>query len=53
VWKALLGNPPANLLSTQNYLKLLEVMRKTAAKQNLDVRTVDKALFKKSIDESN
>ncbi len=52
VWKALLGNPPPNMQTTQHYLKLLAVIRKTAAKQNLDVRVVDKALFKKSIDES-
>ena len=52
VWKSLLGNPPANVLSSQNYLKLLEAIRKTAAKQNLDVRIIDKALYKKSLDES-
>jgi hypothetical protein len=51
-WKALLGNPPTGLLTTQSYLKLLEAIRKTAAKQNLDVRVIDKALSKKSIDES-
>ncbi|MGA3288684.1 MAG: hypothetical protein ABSD42_00385 [Candidatus Bathyarchaeia archaeon] len=53
VWKALLGNPPPNLLTTQNYLKLLTAIRKTAAKQNLDVRVIDKALYKKSLDESS
>jgi hypothetical protein len=52
VWKALLGNPPPNMLTTQNYLKLLAVIRKTAAKQNLDVRVIDKALYKKGLDES-
>ena len=52
VWKALLGNPPPNLLTTQNYLKLLAAIRKTAAKQNLDARVIDKALCKKSLDES-
>ncbi|MGD0645644.1 MAG: hypothetical protein ABSA75_12130 [Candidatus Bathyarchaeia archaeon] len=52
-WKALLGNPPPNMLTTQNYLKLLAVIRKTAAKQNLDVRVIDKALYKKSLDESS
>jgi len=52
VWKALLGNPPPNMLATPNYLKLLEAIRKTAAKQNLDVRLIDKALYKKSLDES-
>ena len=51
-WKALLGNPPTGLLTTQSYLKLLEAIRKTAAKQKLDVRVIDKALSKKSIDES-
>ena len=50
-WKALLGNPPANMLTTQNYLRLLEAIRKTAAKQNLDVRVIDKALYKKSSEE--
>jgi len=51
-WKALLGNPPPNMLTTQNYMKLLEAIRKTAAKQKLDVRVIDKALYKKSLDES-
>jgi hypothetical protein len=51
-WKASLGNPPPNMQTTQNYLKLLAVIRKTAAKQNLDVRVIDKALFKKGFDES-
>ncbi len=53
VWKRLLGNPPPNMFSAQNYLKLLEAIRKTAAKQNLDVRVIDKALYKKSLDESS
>ena len=53
VWKALLGNPPPNLYTPQNYIKLLAALRKTAAKHNLDARTIDKALFKKSIDESS
>ncbi len=52
VWKGLLGNPPPNMYSAQNYLKLLEAIRKTAAKQNLDARVIDKALYKKSVDES-
>lgn len=53
VWKATLGNPPSNMQTTQSYLKLLSVIRKTAAKQNLDVRVIDKALYKKSIEESS
>jgi hypothetical protein len=52
VWKRLLGNPPANMNSPQNYIVLLAAMRKTAAKHNLDVRIIDKALYKKSLDES-
>ena len=51
-WKALLGTPPPNMQSTQNYLVLLAVIRKTAAKQNLDVRVIDKAFYKKGHDES-
>lgn len=53
VWKPLLGNPPPNLYTAQNYIKLLAAIRKTAAKHNLDARTIDKALFKKSLDETN
>ena len=52
VWKRLLGNPPPNVNSPQNYIVLLTAMRKTAAKHNLDARVIDKALYKKSIDES-
>jgi hypothetical protein len=53
VWKRLLGNPPPNMNSPQNYIVLLAAIRKTAAKHNLDARTIDKALYKKSIDEAN
>ena len=52
VWRAQLGNEPPNLYTAANYLKLLASLRKTADKQNLDVRTVEKALYKKSLDES-
>lgn len=51
-WKALLGNVPPNMQTTQNYLVLVAVIRKTAAKQNLDVRVIDKAFFKKGFDET-
>ena len=51
-WKALLGNVPPNMQTTQNYLVLLSVIRKTAAKQKLDVRIIDKALFKKGFVEA-
>jgi hypothetical protein len=51
-WKALLGNVPPNMQTTQNYLVLLSAIRKTAAKQKLDVRVIDKAFFKKGFDEA-
>ena len=51
VWKRLLGNAPPGLYTPQNYIRLLTAMRKTAKKHNLDARTIDKALFKKSLDE--
>jgi hypothetical protein len=50
VWKPLLGNASAGLYTPQNYIRLIEAMRKTANKHNLDVRIIDKALYKKSID---
>ncbi len=52
VWRALLGNEPPNLFSTQNYIKFLAALRKTSGKQNLDARVVEKAYFKKALDES-
>lgn len=51
VWRALLGNEPPNLFTAQNYLKLLAAIRKTATKNNLDARTVEKAFYKKHLDE--
>ena len=51
-WRSLLGNEVPNLFSTGNYLKLLVALRKTAAKHNLDVRTVEKALVQKKLDEA-
>ena len=53
IWKPLLGNAPPGLYSPQNYIRLLASLRKTGAKHNLDARIIDKALYKKSIDESN
>jgi hypothetical protein len=40
------------LFRTPNYLKLLNEIRKIARRNNLDVRIVEKALFKKNYDES-
>ena len=52
VWKPFLGNAPANLLTAVNYQTLLLSLRKAANKHNLDVRVIDKAIYKRSIDES-
>ena len=50
-WRALLGNEVPNLFATGNYLKLLLALRKTAAKHNLEVRTIEKVLVQKKLDE--
>jgi hypothetical protein len=52
VWKGLLGNPPSGLYTPQNYMRLLAAMRKTAAKHNLDARIIDKALYRRSQEDS-
>jgi hypothetical protein len=52
IWKPLLGNAPSNLFTALNYQTLLLSLRKSAHKHNLDTRVIDKALYKKSIDES-
>ena len=53
VWREMYGKEPKNLFTTENYLKLLSDLRRIANKYNLDVRTVEKALFKKNIDEAS
>jgi hypothetical protein len=52
IWKHFLGNAPANLLTATNYQTLLLSLRKAANKHNLDVRVIDKAIYKRGIDES-
>lgn len=52
VWKYFLGNVPSNLYTAQNYLTLLNSLRKSASKHNLDVRLIDKALSKKTQEEA-
>jgi hypothetical protein len=52
VWKPMLGNAPSNLFTALNYQTLLLSLRKSAHKHNLDARVIDKALYKKSVDES-
>jgi len=53
IWKPFLGNAPTNLLTIMNYQTLLVSLRKAANKHNLDVRVIDKAIYKRSIDESS
>ena len=52
-WKALLGNPPPGLYTPQNYVRLLQALRKTAAKHNLDARDIDKALYRKAHEQTH
>jgi len=47
------GKEPKNLFTTENYLKLLTDLRRIASNHSLDVRTVEKALFKKNVDEAS
>lgn len=53
IWREMYGKEPKNLFTTENYLKLLTDLRRIANNCNLDVRTVEKALFKKNIDETS
>jgi thermostable 8-oxoguanine DNA glycosylase len=52
VWRELFGKEPKGLFRTANYLKVLAELRKIAKEHQLDVRVVEKALFKKNYDES-
>ena len=52
IWRELFGEEPRNLFKTGNYLRLLTKLRQIACKYDLAVRTVEKALFKKNLDES-
>jgi thermostable 8-oxoguanine DNA glycosylase len=52
VWRELFGIEPKGFFRTANYLKVLVELRKIAEKHQLDVRTVEKALFKKNYSES-
>ena len=51
IWRELFGKEPKNLFTTENYLKLLAELRGLANKYGLDTRIVEKAFFKKNIDE--
>jgi hypothetical protein len=56
VWREFFGDEPANIniifITAGYYLKLLSELRKIANKYSLDARTVEKAYFKKNLDES-
>jgi len=49
IWRELYDEEPE--FTTANYLKLLARLRRIANEHSLDVRTVEKAFFKKNIDE--
>ena len=53
VWREIFGKESTGLFTAPNYLKALREMRRIASKNDLDVRVVEKALFKKNYDESN
>lgn len=53
IWREMFGKEPENLFTTENYLKLLAELRKIANSHGLNVRTVEKALFKKNLDEAS
>ncbi|MBC8457006.1 MAG: hypothetical protein H8D67_03305 [Deltaproteobacteria bacterium] len=54
VWRELYGKEPKSLFqSDRNYLVLLSILRKAAKEYKLPVRTLEKALFKKNLDESS
>ena len=53
IWRELFGKEPEDLFTTENYLKLLAELRRIANEYDLDVRIVEKAFFKKNIDEAN
>ena len=53
IWREMYGKEPKNLFTTENYLKLLTDLRRIASNHSLDVRRVEKALFKKNVDEAS
>ncbi len=50
IWRELFGKEPSNLFAAKNYVKLLWEVRKIATQHQLDVRIVEKALFKKNLE---
>ena len=50
VWREIFGKEKGNLFTAENYLKILSKLREIADRYNLEVRTVEKAYFKKNYD---
>lgn len=50
VWRELFGKEPENLYTTANCLKVLAKLREIAKEYDLDVRTVEKAYFKRNLE---
>jgi hypothetical protein len=54
VWREVFGDEPNDLFtSIRHYTYLLDGLRGEAVKHSCNIRTVEKALFKKNLDESN
>ena len=54
VWREFFGKEPADLfLTTKHYLQLLAELRRIANQYGFNVRTAEKAYFKKNLDESS
>ena len=53
VWREVFGDEPSDLFaSIRHYTDLLDGFRGEAVKYGCNIRTVEKALFKKNLDES-
>lgn len=53
IWRELFGREPKDLfVKIEYYIKVLEKLREISNGNNIDVRIVEKALFKKNYDES-
>jgi hypothetical protein len=54
VWRELFGEEPSTLfIGARCYLQLLSELRRIAGKYDIDARTVEKAYFKKNLDEAS
>jgi thermostable 8-oxoguanine DNA glycosylase len=51
VWREVFGKESKNPFTAENYVKLLSKLREIAKREGLEVRTIEKALFKKNYDE--